>query len=383
MKNSVLSAALNPAAFYAICVCLFLMFCLWPAKAFAENSREIVDAFGRSQNIPGEITRVICSGAGCLRLLTYLQAHDRAVGVDSAEKGGLPFSTDARPYAIANPELSLLPLFGEFRGHDSPELIVALEPQPQVIFKVLSSVDGSADRLQVKTGIPVIAIGYGDLVKRRAELDQALEIMGRVLGLENRAKEVMAYFNSLQDDLHLRTRDIGEDKKPSVYIGGVAMRGGHGFQSTDATYAPFEFLNARNLAAELYSPDKRADQASVAKEKIIDWDPDIVFMDISTTVQDGMANGLEQLKSDPAYQILTAVQQGKVFGVFPYRFYTLNFENILANAYYIGTVLYPERFQDIDPMEKAEEISTFLNGGPAFNIINTQFNNLGFSRLGL
>lgn len=353
----------------------------YPPQVQARDSVKITDSMGRELTVPAQVDRVICSGSGCLRLLTYLQAQDRIVGVDSAEKGGLPFSADARPYAIANPQFRDYPLFGEFRGHDSPELIAGLDPQPQVIFKTYAARDGGIDNLQAKTGIPVIALGYGNLTYARDDLDKTLIIMGSALGLEERAAEVIDFFDSLRADLENRTRDIPEDQTPRVYIGGVAQRGGHGFQSTESAYAPFEFLNAQNVAGHLYSSERGSSHASVAKEKILIWDPEIIFLDISTTRLDGNANGLEQIRQDQAYRTLSAVKNSEVFGVFPYNYYTQNFENIFANAYFIGKTIYPDQFADIEPMEKAEEIASFLNGGPAFSIINNHFEGLGFSRI--
>ncbi|MBR9987191.1 MAG: iron ABC transporter substrate-binding protein, partial [Desulfosarcina sp.] len=58
-----------------------------------------------------------------------------------------------------------------------------------------------------------------------------------------------------------------------------------------------------------------------------------------------------------------------------------NFEAVFANAYYVGKVLYPERFTDVEPMAKAEEMATFLNGGPAFETLNNQFAEMAFSRI--
>lgn len=68
-----------------------------PLQVSEAGARTITDFMGRTHDLPENIDRVICSGSGCLRLLTYLQAQDRIVGVDSAEKNGLPFSLDARP----------------------------------------------------------------------------------------------------------------------------------------------------------------------------------------------------------------------------------------------------------------------------------------------
>ncbi len=85
----------------------------------AQGARTITDAAGRTVSIPDSVNRVICSGPGCLRLLTYLQAEDRAVAVDDIETRRGSF--DARPYALVHPEFKSMPIFGEFRGHDNPD----------------------------------------------------------------------------------------------------------------------------------------------------------------------------------------------------------------------------------------------------------------------
>jgi len=95
----------------------------------AAETRQIQDAVGRTVSIPEKVERVICSGPGCLRLLTYIGGQDRIVAVDSLELGNAP--VDARPYAIANPQFKKYPMFGELRGHDNPELIASLDPSPR------------------------------------------------------------------------------------------------------------------------------------------------------------------------------------------------------------------------------------------------------------
>ncbi|MFO8047764.1 MAG: iron ABC transporter substrate-binding protein [Desulfosudaceae bacterium] len=355
----------------------------FPGQGKCDSSRAITDMLNRQVTIPDQVDRVICSGSGCLRLLVYLQAHDRVVGVDSAEKGGLPFAADARPYAVANPELSNHPLFGEFRGHDSPELIAALDPQPQVILKTYAARDGGVEELEQKTGLPVVALGYGDLTRKREELRQTLRLMGRVLRKEDRAEAVIAFFDEMQADLEERAAGVADRERPTTYIGGLAQRGGHGFASTEPGYEPFTFLSADNVAKVLARDGRPLDHAMVSKEQLMRWNPEIVFLDIATTRIPSGANGLEELRDDPAYRALDAVRSGRVFGVFPYNYYTQNFGSVFANAYFIGTVLYPRAFADIDPLAKAEAISEFLNGGPAYARINRNFDQMGFEKLPL
>jgi iron complex transport system substrate-binding protein len=132
------------------------------------------------------------------------------------------------------------------------------------------------------------------------------------------------------------------------------------------------------VAAVLSNPQKPISHANVAKEQIVVWDPAVIFLDVSTLRLDRGANALDQLRRDPAYQALSAVHSGRVYGLFPYNSYTQNFEAVFANAYYVGKVLFTERFADVDPMAKAEEICIFLNGAAAFEILDGQFDGLAF-----
>jgi iron complex transport system substrate-binding protein len=164
-------------------------------------------------------------------------------------------------------------------------------------------------------------------------------------------------------------------------VGGIAFKGPHGLRSTEPTYPPFMFVHADNVA---YDPDKSGaalEHANAAKESIVMWDPDVMFVDVSTLQSDPQASALYQLENDPAYAGLTAVREGRVYGVLPYNWYTKNFGSILANAYFVGSVLYPERFSDVQPEEKADEIYRFLVGGPAMDDLNESFRGMAFSRI--
>lgn len=332
----------------------------------------ITDSFGREVTVPANPERVVCSGSGCLRYLTYLQAEDRIVGVDDIEKEKTQF--DARPYALANPKFKDYPLIGEFRGNDDPEKIVACNPE--VIFKAFSTTPDDIDELSEKTGIPVVGLNYGDLGVYRDDMYQSLRIMGEVMGKENRAEEVIVFFDNSIADLDTRTGSVANTEKKSTYVGGIAYRGPHGYQSTEPTYPPFMFVNALNVAG-----DMGTEHADVAKEKIIEWNPDVLFVDLSTLQTTPSA--IDELKTDEAYQTLGAVQAGEVYGVLPYNWYTKNHGSVIADAYYIGSVLYPEQFEDIVPAEKADEIYTFLVGKPVFDQMNEEFENIAFTKLSL
>lgn len=343
------------------------------------HARQLVDATGKTHNIPDSIEHIICSGAGCLRLLTYLQAQDMIVGVDSIETRHQQL--DARPYALANRQFKKMQVFGEFRGHDNPEQIFNLNPFPQVIFKTYSQMGHNPEELEKKTGIPVIVLNYGNLSNQREHMIQALRIMGKALDKNERAEKVISFFENHIEDLHSRTKNIPDNELPAVFLGGVAFKGPHGFQSTEPAYPPFSFIKTNNLARIGIATKKELSHSNIAKEKIIAWNPDYLFLDLSTLRLGENGGGLHELQTDPAYQTLTAVQENKVFGLLPYNLYSSNHGSTLANSYFIGKLLYPEQFNDIDPKQKADEIYTFLVGKPLFGEMNTLFNNHVFNRI--
>jgi len=218
----------------------------------------------------------------------------------------------------------------------------------------------------------------GDLGRRRSDLFASLRIMGTAMGQTQRAEAVIAFFENRIRDLENRTAGIPPNRRPGCFVGGIAYRGPHGFQSTEPGYPPFAFVNARNLARGDGGSSQPLSNSSIAKEKILVWDPDYLFLDLSTLQMGKQAGGWHELRTDPAYRSLSAVQNGRVFGVLPYNWYSRNFGSILANTYFIGKRVYPEAFTDIDPVEEADRIYTFLVGAPVFGKMNAAFGRLVF-----
>ena len=344
-----------------------------------DSAKTITDGFGRSVEVPANPQKIVCSGSGCLRYVVYLGAQDKVVAVDTQETKEHPF--EARAYAITNPQFANLPLIGEYRGKDDPEKIIGIGPE--LIFKTGSTgttyaTSGpEADTLQNKTGIPVVAFPYGSLRTdaEKAEFYGALRLMGKTLGKDARAEELIAYINEVTADLERRTKDIPADQQKTVYIGGVSSAGAHGIISTEPAYPPFIWVHAKNIAT-----GSDTQHADISKEVIVSGDPEFLFIDVGTTQMDN-DGAIGELKTNPAYASLKSVKNGNVYGVLPYNFYNTNYETVLADSYFIGKTLYPDQFSDIDPRVKADEIYTKFVGKPAFAQINEDYKNLGFTKI--
>jgi len=159
-------------------------------------------------------------------------------------------------------------------------------------------------------------LNYGDMVNNQADMYNSLRVMGEVMGKEVRAEELISFFDATIADLNERTSDVPEEEKVSCYVGGIARAGPHGFQSTEPTYPPFLFINAKNVA---YDP-KNLTTAEASKESIL-RDPEVIFVDLSTTRSEDKSSALYQLQNDNSYRQLAAVKSGEVYGVLPYNSY--------------------------------------------------------------
>lgn len=309
----------------------------------------MIDSAGREVELPNPVKRIVCVNVGALRYTCYMQAQDLVVGVEDYEQE----ATMARLYNYVNfSRFSALPVIGTNGAHD-PEAII--QADPDVIIMTSSSKD-DADALQQKTNIPVVVVPGSD-----AALDdgayETLRRMGEVYGKEDRANELISYMDSIKADLHSRTANVPEADKPTVYVGGVSFKGHHGFAGTEANYGPLSLIHAKNLADEA----GRAGAFQIDLEKVLAWDPDYIFVDF---------NGMDLIKKDYAsnpdyYNSLTAVKTGKVYSQISFRSSAANLETALADAYCAASVIYPQQFKDVNPVEKAGEIfKTFLGTNP-------------------
>ncbi|HSA38282.1 MAG TPA: iron ABC transporter substrate-binding protein [Methanoregula sp.] len=336
-----------------------------PVKAQATSTTiTVTDMANRSVEVKQDPQRIVGVGAGALRMICYLQAADKVVGVDDREQKkyntsgfGMPSGID-KPYNLANPDLARKPYIGGKTG--DPELIAA--QNPDVVFYTFTTTK-DAQTLQEKSGRPVVALVTGDLGKNRDTFYQSLRLMAKILGKEQRAESITSYIDGTIKDLNARTKDIPADKRPKVYVGGIAYNGAHGFLSTDPGYSPLMMVNGNNVA----SSAGQNGQMMIDKEKLLEWDPDIIFVDEAS-----YSLVKEDLK-DPVYQSLSAVKNNRVYGVMPYNWYANNYDTVLADAYYIGKTLYPEQFADVDPAAKTDEIYTTLDGKPVYSDMKTLF----------
>jgi iron complex transport system substrate-binding protein len=328
----------------------------------------VTDMAKRTVVVPFDPQRIIALSSGTLRLITYLQATDRLVGIEDFEKA----RSFARPYIIAHQELTRLPRIGPGGPgtiNKEPDLEAVLQLKPDVIF-ISYMETRNADDLQKKIGIPVVVLTHGRFASFDELVYDSLRVAGKILNKEKRADEVIAFIETSRKDLATRTTGIDDSTKPEVYIGAIGYKGVQGIESTDAGYTPLEWIGANNIVKKI--TDKK-EHLFVDKEQLLTLNPSIIFVD---------GGGLTLIKQDIAkrpdyYKGLKAFNDKKVYVLYPFNYYVTNVDTAIADAYAAGKILYPEKFKDVDLPQKADEIYTFLVGKPVYAEMTKDFGPLG------
>ena len=327
----------------------------------------VTDMTGRKVTVPFDPERIVAIGPGCLRLIVYLQAEAKIVGVEDMEK----LNPGGRPYWLAHPELAKLPRCGPGGPggiNKKPDLEAVLSVRPQVLFVTYMEA-ALADEVQKTVGIPVVVLSYGELATFDETIYNALKIVGKVLNREKRADAVKAYVESLRKDMRERTSQISE--KPSVYVGGIGYRGAYGIESTEKNFIPFDWINADNVAERVKS--SVGSHVFMDKELLLKLNPDTIFIDTA-----GLALLKEDFRKKPEYyHALNAFSNHRVYTLLPFNWYATNIGTALSDAYAIGKIIYGDCFKDIDPEQKADEIYTFLVGKPVYRDLAKEYGAIG------
>ena len=352
---------------YLLCL-LSVVFCFGTFDAIAQ-SITITDQAGREVSVPPNPQRIVCLGPGALRLIVYLHAENKVVGIEALEKN----YPGGRPYWLAHPELAALPTCGPggvAAINQKPDLETLLKLAPQVIF--VTYMDASlANDVQALLNTPVVVLSYGDFSTFDEAVYDALRIAGTILARTDRAEAVIRSIEAWRADLSRRTLKGAGKKRPQAYVGGIGFRNVQGIESTQHHYPPLDWVNADNLARRIET--RAGSHVFVVKEMLLKINPPFIFID---------GGGLSLVAADVArkpdfYKALTAFSKRQVYALHPFNWYTTNIDTALTNAYAIGKILYPERFTDVDPEQKADEIYTVLVGRPVYEKMKSDYGPIG------
>ena len=340
-----------------------------PAPADAPASAEpqeitITDMIGREVAVtPGSYKRVVCIGAGALRMYSYVGDVALLCGVEDIDNTTLAerpkmFDSVARPYMLAYGDtFAALPSCGVGGPQaQTAEAEKILACDPDIVISEYEDVE-KEDALQEQLGVPVVTLKMGPGGVFDENFLGTLRMLGVIFGEEEKAETLVSFIESERAEIEKRTADVPEDQKPAVYICGLGNWGttNHLMIGTEK-YVACRVANIKNAVTGVEGPAIQA----IEEEKFVavGEDMDIIIMDAAA-----VKNIKPLYAENPAmFDTCKAWRDGEVYLEMAYNAYYTNCEIALINTWFIAKTVYPELFEDIDMTAKTNEVTQAFFG---------------------
>ena len=333
------------------------------APSEAPSEITVTDMIGRELTVtPGSYTRVVCIGAGALRMYSYIGDVSLLCGVEDIDNLTLEerpkmFDSVARPYVLAYGDVfSTLPSCGVGGPNaQAAEAEKILSCNPDIVISEYEDVE-KEDALQEQLGVPVVTLKSGPNGVFDDAFSQSMTLLGQIFGEEEKAEALVSFIAAETAEIAERTTSIADEDKPAVYVCGLGNWGTTNHLMTSQTYASFEVANIRNVVTDLGANGVQP----IEEEKFVALgaDMDIIVMDAAA-----VKNIKPLYQEDPTmFDSCKAWQTGEVYLEMAYNAYYTNYEIALINTWFIAKSVYPDLFADVDITAKTNEITSAFLG---------------------
>jgi len=307
-----------------------------------ENELYIIDASNRIVRLNMPVERIASSSmAESISACCALNAADKIVGIPDFMAGDKIKDYDV--ISLSHPEIADLQVVGSpYYGTPNLEIIASLKPD------LIIATYSDADSVQKATGVPTVSYPSTDDIALALKGFKWLKMMGYILGQEKRADELSNYLDGEMNEVSSVTSKISE--MPNVYL---AFWGE--LTNTPAFYGPVGIAGGRLVADEGSTGPYSKNMWQVSKEQVIKWNPDVIFVQSLAKSSNSTNISPEDILSDPDLKSIKAVQDGAVH-------YTMSFNFGwdpaigVVQCFYMGKLLHPEEFSDMDVEKKGNEI---------------------------
>ncbi len=293
--------------------------------AETEDSLTIVDQAGREVEVKKDPQSIALCYRVVIRFLLNLDQGDKITGIGKTED----FLQELQP--------SLANCMDVGKGVADIEALAELKPD--LFFHKASD----RDTLQAVEEIGIPAVGID--VETPEEMITALDLMGKVCGAEEKAEQLIRYYNKKLDKTEKLVASVKE-KKTAVLMGSSIGK------VADKTMLQGEMIRRAgglNCAEELEASEL---WPSAGAEQIFSWDPDYIFI----TGSESANYTAEDILKDPAWSEMKAVKQKHVY-VMPAKADSWEFPGIVSvlGTDYMIHKMYPQLLSDEQLKQNVEE----------------------------
>ncbi|MBQ1820952.1 MAG: ABC transporter substrate-binding protein [Clostridia bacterium] len=331
----------------------------------------VTDMIGREVTVtPGAYTRVVCIGAGALRMYSYIGDVKLLCGVEDIDNTTLSerpkmFDGVARPYVLAYGDVfETLPSCGVGGPNaQTAEAEKILACNPDIVISEYEDVE-KEDALEQQLGVPVITLKSGANGVFDENFFGSMRLLGTIFANAEKAETLIGFIQAERAEIERRTADVTDAEKPTVYICGLGNWGTTNHLMTAQDYLPFAIANVNNAVSGLEGKGilPIEEELFVA----IGSDTDIMIVDAAAV------KNIKPLYAEDPTMLDTckAWQNGEAYLELAYNAYYTNYEIALLNTWFIAKTAYPDRFADVDMNEKINAVTTAFFGKALADQIN-------------
>ncbi|MGD6851760.1 MAG: ABC transporter substrate-binding protein [Candidatus Bathyarchaeia archaeon] len=239
----------------------------------------------------------------------------------------------------------------------SVEKAIALKPDVVIMhsWMYVWCEDAVKDALSKLTsaGIPVVFVDF--YMEPIANSPKSMLLLGQILGQEDRAQDIVDFYNSHVESVYSRLANIS-DVKPTVYVE-QGLKGPSEYDITEGDEgwgSIVKMAGGNNIAESLLGKSSKA----LSPEYVIDQSPDIIVitgrhwsnpgsvkMGYTATASDTKST-MDGYIARSGWDTINAVKNHKVYAIYQgYTFSVYSFVELEAFAKWF----YPQEFQDINP----------------------------------
>lgn len=306
----------------AVMLCIIFAIMLSALNMAGAESITYVDKLGRTVNIALPIKRAVLFET--YELSAGLGIWDRIVGISR-------YAYENDLILAIKPDIAkTIPAVG-WGGDVNIEALLKLRPDLVLTW----TFKPETVRFMEEKGLKIITIYPESL----PELYQALRLQGRLFGKEKRVENIIAKMDGIFKMISDRVGKIPPDKrKKAIWINGTptTVSGGIGVNNDI-----FSLINGINSAASL--SERSAD---VSMERIIAWNPEVVF------IWGSAKYGSDDLFANPQWRHVDAVKNNRVYKAPKWSTWS---PRLAIIALWMAMKTYPDSFRDVDLQKTADE----------------------------
>jgi iron complex transport system substrate-binding protein len=310
----------------------------------AGGPNKVIDNLGRTVVLPAKVERIISLEPEITRIIVALGAGKRLVGIDFFLRN------HDRLFPLVFPPSGLLPVVSN-QGQDL-NYEEAIRLRPDILFSSPSEFR-MTESIERKMKRPVVALAS---MGKFRDLLAEIETLGRILGREERAAELVTFFRSRMGSVRGIGPDEAADAGPSVYLSfwGSLLR-------TPISYEPVEAAGGKNLASRLLPSYLGTAGATVSIEQILLWDPEVILVQGNYPPAERQVT-VEGILADARLASVRAVRDGHVHYTFGF-WYWWDPALVLVEAAYLARLFHPGRFPNFDLTREGDAIFKEFYGG--------------------